>query len=167
MRISRDQHQKVLDLMYDGMTYTKACKTALITRQEIDKDRNEYPDLDALYIRAMEGLSDSMMDETIPIADNEDIDPQRARNMIDARRVHASKTNPKKYGERLDVSHTLQLVNIKDALSKAESRIVLPVSYQTNTIDAQVIDTTKQKQLDIAGCEPLTPIENELDDILR
>lgn len=55
------------------------------------------------YARARAKQADFFADEMIVIADTEP-DPQVARVRIDARKWHASKTAPKKYGEKLDTT---------------------------------------------------------------
>lgn len=57
------------------------------------------------YARAKDKQMDLIAEDTIHIADTER-DPNRARVRIDARKWVASKLAPKKYGDRLDVSHT-------------------------------------------------------------
>jgi len=52
------------------------------------------------YAHARRVQADFFADETIVIADTEP-DPQVARIRIDARKWHASKTAPKKYGDRI------------------------------------------------------------------
>ena len=52
------------------------------------------------YARAREAQQDTFAGQIIDIADNDD-DPQRARNRIDARKWHAAKTAPRKYGDRV------------------------------------------------------------------
>ncbi len=58
---------------------------------------------------------DLMVEDLVHIADT-DHDPNRARVRIDARKWVASKLAPKKYGERLDVSHSgnLNLTALSD-----------------------------------------------------
>lgn len=65
---------------------------------------------------ARESRSDLHADEIVDIADN-DPDPHRARNRIDARKWLASKMNAKQYGERLDVNvqGTIDLAGIVNA----------------------------------------------------
>mgnify|MGYP000867958778 CR=1 FL=1 len=57
------------------------------------------------YARAREEQAESYADEITQIAD-EEIDPQRARVRIDARKWVASKLKPKKYGDKVTTELT-------------------------------------------------------------
>lgn len=54
------------------------------------------------YARARETQADVIADEVLLIADTE-IDSQKARVRIDARKWYAGKLQPKKYGEKLNL----------------------------------------------------------------
>ena len=91
------------------------------------------------YASARISRSDLIVDEIVDIADDVSIDPQRARNMIDARRWIASKHNARLYGDRIDVN-VAQTISINDVLAQARQR-VLDMRYPGNVLDAQVIDS--------------------------
>lgn len=57
------------------------------------------------YARARERQADRRADEVVVIADTE-ADPQRARNRMDARKWHSAKLAPKKYGEKIEQTHS-------------------------------------------------------------
>jgi hypothetical protein len=57
------------------------------------------------YARARQIQADYFADQTVEIADSE-TDNNRARNRMDARRWHASKIAPRKYGDRVVQEHT-------------------------------------------------------------
>jgi hypothetical protein len=59
------------------------------------------------YARAREDQQDTFVAQIVDIADTE-TDPQRARNRIDARKWHAAKTSPRKYGEKLEIDATIE-----------------------------------------------------------
>jgi hypothetical protein len=61
---------------------------------------NKHESFVQQYVRAREVQADVMVDEIIPIAD-EELDPQRAKVRIDARKWVAAKVRPKKYGDKL------------------------------------------------------------------
>ncbi len=65
------------------------------------------------------------MDETIEIADNEKLDPQQARNMIQARWRMAETRNRPDYGPTVDVSVT-QIGDLRGTMIEARKRLVLP-----------------------------------------
>lgn len=57
------------------------------------------------YERARKAQADAFADEIVHIADTE-VDPQKARVRIDARRWVAGKQRPKKYGDKVNMEHT-------------------------------------------------------------
>ncbi len=75
----------------------------------LDKDKVEG-ELAAQYARARERQADFGADEIREIADNQSLDPNSRRVMVDARKWIASKLMPRVYGDRLDVKHTGNLV---------------------------------------------------------
>jgi len=66
-------------------------------RRWVLEDRDGFS---ASYARARDMQADHYADETIDIADNEE-DAAKARVRIDARKWHASKVAPKKYGDKV------------------------------------------------------------------
>lgn len=58
------------------------------------------------YARARELRSELYADEIVEISDDDDVDPQRLRLRVDARKWVASKLLPKTYGERLSHEHS-------------------------------------------------------------
>lgn len=65
----------------------------------------ERPDFRDRYVRAREDQADTYADEIAHISDTE-MDPQRARVRIDARKWVAAKLKPKKYSDHLRQEHT-------------------------------------------------------------
>ncbi len=109
---------------------------SLVTLHEVFSGVRE---LAISYARAREIRADVLVDEAIAAADNPDLDPQRARNMMTIRQWIASKHNSRVYGERIDLNVS-QSISIGSVLSEARARAVLPVCYQADTLDMQVID---------------------------
>lgn len=56
------------------------------------------------YTRAKEDQADYLADDTLTISDDQSIDPQQKRIMVDTRKWLASKFKPKKYGDRIAVA---------------------------------------------------------------
>jgi hypothetical protein len=113
---------KVIELYENGLTMGKALEKlgkkrhqfyALLTRNPLFEDR--------LWI-ARARRADHEAEIIIEIAD-EDPDPQRARNRIQARQWYASKMKPERYGERLDLKVD-GTVNVLDALQAAKQRVI-------------------------------------------
>lgn len=74
------------------------------------------------YVRAREDQADFYADEIIDIADTEP-DANKARVRIDARKWKASKLQPKKYGDKVDLNLSGSVVNLTD--EQLESRVAL------------------------------------------
>jgi hypothetical protein len=58
------------------------------------------------YARARERQADFGADEIREIADNQDLDPNSRRIMVDARKWIAAKLKPRVYGDKIDHKHS-------------------------------------------------------------
>jgi len=90
------------------------------------------PRLREAYESAMRLRADYLAEEIIGIADS-DADPQRVRNQVSARTWWASKINPRRYGERLEVDLSADL-SVTAALAEAKSRV-----RRDEAVDAEII----------------------------
>lgn len=70
---------------------------------------DEHEEFATKYARAKEWQVDHYVEQTVEIADTE-ADAAKARNMIGVRQWIAEKLRPSKYGNRLDVDHSGQVV---------------------------------------------------------
>ena len=59
-------------------------------------------DVQAMYARAREDLAEYQAGEIVKIADNQELDPQSRRVMVDARKWIASKLKSRVYGDKID-----------------------------------------------------------------
>ena len=76
----------------------------------------------AQYERAREEQADHYADEIIEIADNQDIEPNSRRIMVDARKWIASRLKPKVYGDKLAIGGADDLPAIKtEVINEAEA----------------------------------------------
>lgn len=82
----------------------------------------EDGEFSAQYARAREEQADFYADEIIDIADTAK-DANLARLQIDARKWKASKLQPKKYGDKIDVNHSGSVEHLND--EQLESRIAI------------------------------------------
>jgi hypothetical protein len=104
----------ICDAIADGEALHVICKLrGAPSMQTVYRWIENYPEFRDSYARAREIQQDRAVDEIIEIADN-DLDPQRARNRIDARKWRAAKLAPKKYGERLDMNVQALVRTISD-----------------------------------------------------
>lgn len=114
---------------------------------------NARPDLQNLFERAQIYRVEQEVDQLTEIADTQD-NPVKARNMIDVRKWRASKMNPSKYGERLDINVT-KTVDIKAAILEGRSRmvqieteksdVILPPRYLNKSQSMEVIGSSDSK----------------------
>jgi hypothetical protein len=77
---------------------------------------SKHPEFSEQYARAREAQAESHADRIVEIADDDTIDPNHKRIMVDARKWVASKLKPKRYGDKLDLEHKGEVgitVNIK------------------------------------------------------
>ena len=98
--------ERICTMISKGRTITSICSD------------DDMPGLDAVYgwlrkqpafaeayARAREDQQDTFAAQILDISDTE-TDPHRARNRIDARKWHAAKAAPRKYGEKVTQEHT-------------------------------------------------------------
>jgi len=107
-------------------------------------------ELVASYDHAKRLRADLDVDDMIRIADDVSLNPQQAKNSIDARKFRASKQYAQVYGDRIDVNVS-GTVNIAETLSLARGRL-LPRAEQ-DVLDAEVIE------------QPTLSVEAKEDDI--
>jgi hypothetical protein len=63
------------------------------------------PDAAERYARAREAGMDALADATLAIADDPDVPSDQKRIMVDARKWILSKQAPKRYGDKVDLTH--------------------------------------------------------------
>jgi len=127
----------IINRIENGESLKSAAKAEGQTPQDINKYLRNDKEAALAYDRAKELRADLLADEIIEIADLES-DAAKARNRIDARKWIASKHYSKRYGDRIDLNVSMQ-IDIAATLEEARGRL-LPISDQSNIIDAQAID---------------------------
>lgn len=175
LRASTEQLiDSVIEDVLSGVAIRDACaKIGYSPKWLLEKISSER-EWSQRYARAMELRADLWADEIIHIADDENIDTNRARNMIQARQWNAAKAAPKKFGERIDLNVT-QTLDISGTMLEAKRRLLRPVSDQQDVIDAQVVDAqgliaseprdkeSASAEPDIFAPLPKPPGEDEVD----
>ncbi len=154
MACTRETALKVISLIYEGKTLEGATKEAGISQQSFHELKESIPDISLAYACAQRAKAEMYAEGIIQIADTEP-DPNRARVMVDARKWYASKMQPQKYGDRIDLNINAT-VDIQAALAAAKAR-VLPASYLDSHEDAQVIETKHALLNETNGPEPVEP----------
>lgn len=95
-----------------------------------------YSDLEQDYSRAIAARAELFASQVVPIADNPDLDPQRARNAINARQWYASKASPKRWGDRLEVDVSGGL-DLRAAMARAATRMQPHDGQELTNADAE------------------------------
>ena len=99
----------ICDLVIDGKSLRTICLADdMPSRSAVMKWLIDHEDFADQYARAREAQQDTYAEEIIHIADTEK-DSNKARVMIDARKWHAGKLAPKKYGDKLSLDADLNL----------------------------------------------------------
>jgi len=93
----------ICELVVDGKSLRTICLADdMPARSTVLKWLNDHVDFADQYARAREAQQDTYAEEIIHIADTAK-DANIARLQIDARKWHASKLAPKRYGDKVDV----------------------------------------------------------------
>ena len=148
---NRQKFDYILDELSNGKALTVICKDpempSYSTFQKwILRDANLFKE----YARARQLQADYYADETVEIADS-DPNVARARNRMDARRWHASKLAPRKYGDRLntEVNASITTTNVKIDVSaipeKAREQLRKALVEQMKQSDPKLLENLKYK----------------------
>ena len=104
------QFNKVCERIAAGASLRAVCQedSTLPTRETIRAWLSEEEDgeLSAQYAQAREEQAESHTGELLRIADDQSIDPQSRKIMVDARKWIASKLKPRVYGDKIDHKHS-------------------------------------------------------------
>jgi hypothetical protein len=114
------------------------------------------------YGRAQKARAEMLVDEIIDISDTEP-DAQKARNRIDARKWVASKLQPQKFGDRLDVN-VAGTVDIGAALLAAKARAALPQHDPRDIIEGEIVESKQlqdKSHADYKSVDSLKPLQIE------
>lgn len=141
MALTIEDAMCIINEIYEGKSLIEAIGEGRGRRSAFYKLVRDTPELQNIYAQARYFRADLSHDELKSIADDPDIEPLRARNMIDVRKWSASKMNPEVYGDRVDLNIN-QTVDIGAALLEAQSR-VRPILDHDNTIETQRVDIVK------------------------
>lgn len=154
---------KVIESITEMETLKNALKIHKISSSKFFKMIHAEPKLETSYSLAQCAKTELIVEDIIEIADT-DIDPQRARNRIDARKWYASKMKPNKFGDRLDINLN-QTIDIRGVLEEAKRR-ALPDSDHSNDIITHgtvINDDDDTLYTDVESVESVTLDDNHGD----
>ena len=98
----------------EGRSLRSVCRDAdMPTDETVRQWRLADAEFSAQYARAREARAEVLADEIVEIADTAE-DAQLARLRVDARKWAASKLDPKRYGDRLDIDATVRKAEVSD-----------------------------------------------------
>lgn len=117
---------QVIDRLTDGYTETRACDLVGLSIQSFKNSIKDNDDLQALYDEAMQRGYDAMA-EALLSPDNHAIyghsDPKMAKVQSDNIKFFLERRDAKRYGQRVEVNHTLTADKaITQALAAARMR---------------------------------------------
>lgn len=109
-----------IESVANGASLTAAAQKLGVKRQSLYAAIKRTPGALEAYDDARVQASDAMAEEIISIADREP-DANKARVRVDARKWVASKWQPSRYGEKLDLSVNHQ-IDLKGAIALGRAR---------------------------------------------
>lgn len=133
-QITPEIFQQIVNDIYSGQGIIATCEKHNIRYRAFREYVASNPEREAVYELAREARTDLHAEEIITISDTEP-DPQKARNRIDARKWLASKMNPRRYGDRIDLNVSGNL-DLTAALEAGKRRALLPGS---DSIEAEFV----------------------------
>lgn len=152
--VTRDHVYQTLHGIAEGNSLADMAKSLNIKVKTLYDAIKRDPVTAAEYERVRELQADVEADEIKHIADTE-LCPQTARNRIDVRKWRAAKFQPKRFGDKLDLTVT-QTVDLSGALAEARSR-VRPVCDQSQAIDVEVIESKRDSAPSSGDSESAAP----------
>ena len=98
----------------DGRSLRSVCRDEDMPNADtVNEWRINRAEFSEQYARARERRAEVLADEILDIADNAE-DAQIARLQVDARKWAASKLDPKRYGDRLDIDATVRKAEVSE-----------------------------------------------------
>lgn len=152
----------IIEDIFEGMLLKDSLKKRGVRQSSFYAFLEKNVAMSDMYMRAKAAHAHLIVEEIVPIADNPEIDPARARNMIDARKWTASKIIPHKYGERIEMNIT-STASIVDALAAARER-ARPMCDLASIEDAELIETKQLTHDELTGSKPVGDESNAIEE---
>lgn len=153
---------QLIDHVSTGKTQASFLRVHQITHARLFRWLEAHPTERTALVRARELGAHAMADDAVDIADDETINPHRARNQIEIRKWHAGVTAPKTFGPKMDL-HVTQQIDIGGALIDARKRALQPASNPQQIADAQVIEHVALSRLAPSDNESLAADSGQAD----
>lgn len=138
----KDRAREAIEAVANGDTLKSALANARLTASTLNHLLSGDRELALAYVRAQEIRADLLADQIIDIADDDERDPHRARNQIQARQWIASKHNTRRYGDRIDLNVT-QTIDVSATLSEARARLITIAPDAEPALDGALIEKPK------------------------
>lgn len=163
MAIPKEKIESVIRRIFEGETITRSLQIEGISAQSFYSTVSSDFFLEDAFARAQHAAATFRAEQMLDIADNE-IDPNRARVQVDVRKWLASKMDPKKYGERIDVNIESR-VDLRSVLEAARSRSpLLPPRDPPINVESVVIDITTQTHIETSDASSVGPTKSIQDE---
>lgn len=109
--LTEQEIETIIDGMCGGKTLKQCCELAQRDYVNVHKRILASDSLKLLYAHARSAYTQYRVQQMHDIAADKEIDPQRARLMVDCIKWEASKVIPKEYGDKIDhdVKHSGQI----------------------------------------------------------
>lgn len=143
----------VITDMFKGISIGKSTERHDISREIFFKVLLQYPDLQSNYECAQQAKAELFAEEVVDISDEEE-NPMKAKNRIDARKWYAAVMKPKKFAERIDLNIT-ETIDIRGALEEARSRTLLPICYPKQIDKNKVLEIKAESISSSTGQQPV------------
>lgn len=163
MALAPETASAIIEEIFEGMLLKDSLKKHKVRQSSFYKFLSKNVKFEDMYARAKAAHAHLIVEEIVPIADDPDIDPARARNMIDARKWTASKIIPHKYGDRIELNLKNE-VSIVDALALARAR-VLPMRDLASIEEAEIVETKQLTHDGATGSQPVVAESNVIDEV--
>lgn len=156
-----------------GFTIRAALDNRSVNQTSFFEYLDKYPLLADQFARAQASKAELGIEQCEAIADNPDINPNQARNMIEIRKWYAERIKRSKYGQQVTIDVN-QKVSIREALEEARSRIrgvieISPTQIAESTVTisncttgSQPVESDKNDGID-SDERPKSPIDDLLD----
>lgn len=152
-RCDEDKAREIIEsIINEKLSLDKCIRERGINPNEFFQCIYRVPSLQQDYYRAQQARAELLADEIIDIADTE-LDANRARVRVDARRWYASKMQPQKYGDRIELNVT-ETVDIRGALAEAKARTLTAAA--NSTMIGEIVEP-KSKDLVVAVDAVVSP----------